>query len=255
MERIEDPTSLLKWLADRPDEEAVTGYDAAGWESSTWVLHAMYSNASLTGLGTHDELHRRRVDAGDIAPLIIGDVNLDERTTVTGTPLGFVVRPGSPWRRMLWSEYLAGVAGQPPDRTHPPSDNWFPHRSWPVAILPPPEGSLDEESLHALLETLSRHSVDGPRTSCVAFYASLPAGDFDTLHVWRGPLAAVPELLEAHGGSYSLSPTNLWPTDRSWFIWTDYDLEGTKVSGSKDLIDALKSHLALETVDWPDQPH
>ena len=42
--------------------------------------------------------------------------------------------------------------------------------------------------------------------------------------------------------------------DRSWFIWTDYDLEGTKVSGSKPLVEAIKSHPTLETVDWPDQP-
>jgi hypothetical protein len=48
MERVEDPASLLTWLADRPDEEAVTGYDV-GWKSSTWVLHAMYVNADLKG--------------------------------------------------------------------------------------------------------------------------------------------------------------------------------------------------------------
>jgi hypothetical protein len=87
-----------------------------------------------------------------------------------------------------------------------------------------------------VLETPGRHSVDGPSIDCVAFYASLPAADFDTLHVWRGPLSAVPELLEERGGPYSSSPTNLWPADRSWFIWTDYDLAGTKVSGSKPLV-------------------
>jgi hypothetical protein len=253
MNRVADPASMT-WLADRPGDEAATGYDAAGWESSTWILHAMYENASLIGLGTHDELHRRRLDAGDIAPLIIGDVNLDGQTTVTGTPLGFVVRPGSPWRRVRWSDYLAGTPGQAPERTHPPSDSWFPHRSWPVAVQPPPEGSLDEESLDALLETLSRHSTSGPSTDCFAFYACLAAGDFDSLHVWRGQLSAIPELIQHRGGSYQFSPTNMWASDRSWFIWTDYDLAGTKVSGSKALVEAVKNHPALETVDWPEQP-
>lgn len=213
----------------------------------------MYENPNLMGLGTHDELHRRMLDSGDLAPLIIGNVNLDEETTETGTPLGFVVAPGSPWRRVLWSQYLARGRRPAPDRTCAPSFRWFPHRSWPVAVQPPPEGSLDEESLYALLTILHSHLVNGPSTDCGAFYASLPAGDFDTLHVWRGPLSAIPSLLEERGGHYSFSPTNLWPMDRSWFVSTDYDLEGTKVSGSKPLVEAIKSHPALETVDWPDQ--
>lgn len=208
----------------------------------------MYENPGLAGLGTHDELHRHRLESGDLAPEIIGGINLDEDTTDTGIPLGFVVRPGSPWRRALWSQHL--TEGQASNRSYPPCHRWFPHRSWPVAVQPPPEGSLDEESLDALLETVSRLSVDGPGTDCVAFYASLPAGDFDDQHVWRGPLSAVPELIEERGGPYPFSPTNLWPTDRSWFIWTDWDLFGTKVSGSEQLVEAVKSHSALETVDW-----
>ncbi|WP_112670014.1 hypothetical protein [Micromonospora saelicesensis] len=252
MERVEAPARLLTWLADRPVREATTGYDAAGWQSSTWVLHSMYENPSLAGLGTHDELRRHRLESGDLAPEIIGGINLDEGTADSGIPLGFVVRPGSPWRRALWSQHL--TEGQASDRSYPPCHRWFPHRSWPVAVQPPPEGSLDEESLDALLDTLSRWSVDGPETNCVAFYASLPAGNFDNPHVWRGPLSAVPELLEERGGPYPFSPTNLWPTDRSWFIWTDFDLLGTKVSGSEQLVEAIKSHPALETVEWPAQP-
>ncbi|MET8360198.1 hypothetical protein [Micromonospora sp. NPDC005171] len=46
MERVETPANLLTWLADRPVREATTGYDAAGWQSSTWILHAMYDNLS-----------------------------------------------------------------------------------------------------------------------------------------------------------------------------------------------------------------
>ncbi|MEU8328701.1 hypothetical protein [Micromonospora sp. NPDC048839] len=244
---MEAPTTLLAWLADRPGKEAFTGYAPTGWESSTWILHAMYENARLAGLGTHDEVRHRGIDSGDLAPLIVAGVNLDEETTETGTPLGFVTPPGSPWRRVLWSRQ----PGQTPDRRYPPCHRWFTHNSWPVAVQPPPEGSLDEESLEALLDTLCRHSVDGPRTECVAFYAHLPANDYDHVHVWRGPLSAVPELLEERGGRYLFSPTNLWPTDRSWFLWTDYDLQGTRVSGSRPLVEAIRSHPTLETVNWP----
>ena len=45
------------------------------------------------------------------------------------------------------------------------------------------------------------------------------------------------------------SPTNIWPTDRSWVVYTDYDLWGTRVSGSVSLIDALRNDPELETVD------
>jgi hypothetical protein len=55
----------MTWLADRPDHEAATGCGAAGWESSTRMAH--------------DELHHRGLDAGDIAPLIIGHVSVDGR--------------------------------------------------------------------------------------------------------------------------------------------------------------------------------
>jgi hypothetical protein len=85
----------------------MTGYDTTGWDASTRILHAVYKNPSLTGPGTHDDLHRRRLIAGDTAPVIIGEVDLDEATTVTGTQLGFVIRPGKPWRRVRWTESLA----------------------------------------------------------------------------------------------------------------------------------------------------
>lgn len=40
--------------------------------------------------------------------------------------------------------------------------------------------------------------------------------------------------------------TNLWSTERYWFTWTDYDLEGTKVSGSVALIEAIQADTRLE---------
>jgi hypothetical protein len=104
MQRARDPAGDLAWIQPRPDEEAVIGYDADGWAVSVWVLHAMYEHPALAALGTHDDQHRAKLAAGVIAPLIIGEVNLDEGSTVTGTPLGYVVRPGAPWRRVRWDE-------------------------------------------------------------------------------------------------------------------------------------------------------
>ena len=37
----------------------------------------------------------------------------------------------------------------------------------------------------------------------------------------------------------NFTPSNIWPADRSWFVYTDYDLWATRISGSQALIDAL----------------
>lgn len=213
----------------------------------------MYENAALSSLGTHDDLHRRRLDAGTIAPLIIGDVDLDEGTTVTGSVLGWIVRPGAPWARVTWSDYLARFPDLVPDRSVPPCFRWFPGGSQPVAVEPPPEGSMDEESLDALPRRLAGHEQARGAGEVFAFYSPMASADFDQAHLWRGGLDEIPELIEENGGPYGFSPSNIWPEDRSWFVWTDYDLSGTKVSGSADLIDAVRSDACLETIDWPSQ--
>lgn len=45
-------------------------------------------------------------------------------------------------------------------------------------------------------------------------------------------------------------PNNIWPHDRSWFVYTDYDLPGTKVSGPDQLIASVAADGALETVHF-----
>jgi hypothetical protein len=254
MKRVGDPSAEMRWLADRPPEEATTGYDPAGWPASTWVLHAMYENPDLVGFGTHDDLHRRRLESGDVGPVIIGDVDLDSVGTVTGTSLGFVVHPGRPWRRITWEQYLARFPDFTGNREYPPCHRWFPPGSWPVAVEPPPEGSLDAESLDALTAVLTAQSPEGSDTRCFAFYASLPAGDFDTVHLWEGPLGQVQDLISDNGGPYDFSPTNVWCVDHGWFIWTDYDLQATKVSGDRSFIDALVSSPHLECISWVPRP-
>lgn len=254
MKRLSQTAEPMAWLKDRPSEEAVTGFDAGGWPATTWVLHAMYENHDLAGLGTHDDVHRRLLASGDVAPLTIGEASIDALTTITGTPLGFVVHPGQPRIRVRWGEYLERFPGFKPRRDVPPCYRWFPPSSWPVAIQPPPEGSLDGESLDALLSVLAVHSPNGEDTECLAFYGSLPADDFDTVHLWTGALGNIPELIDDAGGPYRFSPTNLWPVEREWFVWTDYDLQSTKVSGTFNLIRALGDDSRLECLEWQAEP-
>ena len=143
----------------------------------------MYENSSLAGLGAHDDIHRQRLDAGTIAPLIIGDVNLDDGTTVTGAALGWVVNPGAPWVRVTWTEYLARFPDFVPNRSVPPCFRWFPSESQPVAIEPPPEGAMDGDSLDALVRLLAGHEQARGAREVLAFYSSMASGDFDQVHL------------------------------------------------------------------------
>lgn len=247
MERLNHPDDVIGWLR-RGSGDEITGYEPGGWPASIWILHAMYENPGLEGRGTYDDDLRRKLDAGEIEPAVFGDANLDERTTLTGIPLGFAVRPGSPWRRLRWSDYLARLVDFVPNRTVPPCFRWFPSGSWPLSIAPPPEGSLDQASLDALIGVL--RTVCGSGVSVYAYYAALAAGDFDVPHVWNGALTDVPSLIADFGGSYVGTPTNLWPADRSWFVWTDWDLCATKVSGPYALIEAIMADPAIETTEW-----
>jgi hypothetical protein len=51
------------------------------------------------------------------------------------------------------------------------------------------------------------------------------------------------------------SPINLWPLDRSWFVLTDWDLWGTKLSGSQALIRDIEADPELETATPPPPPN
>lgn len=254
MRRVHDPAEQFGWLVDQAGEEEVAGYDLNAWSRAVWVLHRMYENPGLQGIGTHDEWHKRRLDVGDIAPTIIGGVNFEQGLTVTGIRLGYVVRPGEDWQRVTWSDYISRSGGAGAECGYPPCYRWFPPGGWPVGIKPPPEGSLDEESLEALLEILAAVSPSGHETACYAHYSPLAANDYDTPHIWRGPLRSIPDLINQRGGPYPSSPSNFWDVDRSWFVWTDWDLQGTKVSGSEDLREALQGSADLETTSWPRTP-
>lgn len=253
MRRLTQPEAAaqLEWLAAQPEDERTTGYSPAGWEAETWLLHSMYENPDLHGLGTHDDVRRRALEDGEATPDIVGGINLDEVTTSTGTPLGFRTKPGPPWERLTWSSYLSRFPEFGPNRTYPPCFQWFPAGSWPAAVEPPPEGSLDENALHALIEILADAPSLSPELWCFAFYAELPASDFDDVHIWQAPINEIPSLLSVYGGEYEFTPTNLWSPDRSWFIWTDYDLQATRISGRRELVEMVEQHPTLETATWP----
>lgn len=135
------------------------------------------------------------------------------------------------------------------DQPLPPCFRWFPISSWPVNIAPPVEGSLDETSMRALLRILAQHSDAADETLCYAFYASLSSGDFDEQTLFSGPLGAIPDLVNGSDAMLA-TPSNIWPHDRSWFVYTDWDLWATRVSGSRWLTAEIAATPELEAFTW-----
>jgi hypothetical protein len=67
--RPSDFAAEVMWLAERSSRDTGTGFDAAGWPSSIWVLHAMFEHPADVSL-THHELREMRLEAGEVEPLI-----------------------------------------------------------------------------------------------------------------------------------------------------------------------------------------
>jgi hypothetical protein len=236
----------LAWLESQDLGDTIAGFDPSGWEASTWILHAIYEKACRGEDVTHDDVWRSGRAAGTIPPLVFGDLDIEallpDDAVMTGTPLGRTQHPGEGWTRVRWAE-LADRLGIDPFAQHPcPGDGSFPFASWPASISPPGEGSLDRGQFVRLTHHLATESGD---TRCFAHYSPLASGEYDEAVLYVGPLAEIVDLYDET--SLTGSPTNFWPEDRSWFVYTNWDLWGTKVSGNRQLIDELERDPELET--------
>jgi hypothetical protein len=245
MRRVDGPAAhqLISWLEPTAP---IIGFDVDGWADSTWVLHAMFERDGAPDV-THQQARQHEIAAGRDNPLVVDGVDLEAGSVATGIPLGFVEAPGPPWRRLRWAELTRREGLElGADMAWPPSDRWFPFASWPIRILPPPEGSLDESSLMVLIRILLEHSRAEAIRDCVAFFGSVATGEFDELIVYAGELAHLRSLVAERG----MTPTNVWPTDHSWLLHTDWDLMATRVGGSVELIAAIEADDDLETLRW-----
>jgi hypothetical protein len=263
----------MQWLSGGtwPSSDGCTGHDQGGFPAAAWVLNAMYERLDLQDMPenlTHHEVHHLEIEAGLRKPAMVGDVNLDAHTITTGVGLGFAEEPGPPWRRLSWAELgrrdgfgFWAVDGSWPNLRYTPHADWpdpavmpfasiprigpIGQISWPVSILPPSEGSLDAASLFALIEVLSRHTTSEALQNCGFYYGAVAMGG--DVSVYAGDLLDLPALVRSQRGT-QLTPNNIWPADRCWLVYTDYDLWASRVSGSQQLIDALREHGDLDTL-------
>ncbi|HEU5128419.1 MAG TPA: hypothetical protein VFU12_10560 [Glycomyces sp.] len=237
----------LDWVRQvAGDGDEVIGFDLGLPTESVWILHAMYERVEGDLGLSHDEVHNIELAAGTRERAVVGGADLDDKAWVPGGSLGWTTDPGPGWRRLRWSE-LAARLGEP--MLLPgcgPFYGCFPTvridgRSWPASIQPPGEGSLDVQSWSRLVHIL--RSFSAVNTDCFAFYGLLSTPKWDKPHLYRGPSSCLGGL-ERLG--YKSSPSNLWPDYQDWFLYTDYDLWGTRVWGSDDLLDALVSDRIIE---------
>lgn len=278
---FDDAAGRLAWLHARSHGDGSAGLHAGGWPDSIWLLHAMFERPDVPPI-THQQW-RRAFDPDqpgatptlkELRTLFTGDlagVSDDELQAVvdaarqagrpdggvlvataeglvdTGIPLGYTHTPTEPhWRRLFWWEWSARCGRTLGDQAYPPGYSWF-NESFPVSIQPPPEGSLDELTWERLLGVLSRQS--SASTAATAYYApAAPSGLRGDWAMFAGRLSDTRNLLAGRG--LACTPSNLWPDDRSWFVYTDADLMATKVSGSAALIAALMDDNHIETLRW-----
>ncbi|MEJ2865341.1 hypothetical protein [Actinomycetospora flava] len=239
--------SELDWLAAQ-DDVALLGYAPLGWPAETWVLHGMWEDPEAAALGIPRTLEQRWRDEH---PGQDGIGILAYESTPFGEP------PPAGWRRLRWSELARRLdtpltGGEFEGYPVPPSFGWFPIDSWPESIQTPPEGSLDLVSAERLLAVLVEHTSGGSGARCFCFYNTLDSPVPMTPVVLAGPLRAVFDAARLNPGG--LTPDNIWPADRSWLLWSDYDLWGTRLIGSVDVVAAVDADPELETLDFTYRP-
>jgi hypothetical protein len=216
----------LLWFYEAGAEECC-GFDLGRGSAGLWILHAMYE---------------RRDPAAGPVPVIGG---------------GWDVDPGDGWRRLRWRE-VSERTGEPIVRLghgsiYPiPSRASFPSVDFRSSAAPllqaPTEGGLDGESFRALAEVLRRFG--GPDAAVYAHWTEAVINERDA--VFRGRLADL-ESLEAL--EVGCSPSNIWPEDHSWLVYTDLDFWGTKIYGPADLLGMIEADAFLETARLPEYRH
>jgi hypothetical protein len=241
-EPVPDGDEAIGWLKDLDPGHGHSGYEPPRRPDAAWILHSMYVWKEGLVTTTHDDVHRTFRAAGLASgpePAGDGDLgDLMEGAVVTGTRIGRGGHPGPGWRRLRWALPGSRCLRQ----AHPTG-------SWPAAIEPPAEGCLDREGWRRLTALLVEHDPDGEDRRCLAYYCSFVTGDWDTETILAGRLGDAADLYDHP--AMSSCPSNLWARDRSWAVYCDWDLWGTKVAGPSSLIEAILADPELEALRLP----
>lgn len=231
---IADPGEV-DWLRDL-DPEGLISFLPRAWPAETWVLHAVWEEP-ING------------------PSASLDPELQESTGFFVSEVTGFASPPARWRRVRWRELAerldVPLHGSHKGRPVPPCFRWFPYSRWPDSMVAPNEGSLDAPTGDRLVSVLADVTEGGPAAACIVYYsgAGFPFGEWSPLTLC-GPLAAVLDVAR-FSTRETVTPDNIWPVDRSWLLTTDYDLWGTRIAGSPEVVAAVEADPELETIRYP----
>jgi hypothetical protein len=156
-------------------------------------------------------------------------------------------RRSSSTSRIFWRD-AATALGVPyaPELNH----SWFstrlkPHpECWPRFISGPANGTLEAEECRELVALLT--AVTGEQ-ECYFRLPEIPFIATEQNLLFTGRLHQVEDFFV--NGTFQFTPEYWWPTDRTWCVCTDYDLEFTIVGGQSILIDSLLRSEVLECIE------
>ena len=234
----DDAGRELEWLIEADPHGAWTGFDVPVGEESVWLLHAMYELPGFPQLSVDDFTHRSDYPEGEVG---------DALAEMTGTNIsdGLVGEPGPDWSRLRWVDAMTTTFREQPN---PPSFRWL-NNVTAAGVQGPPMGSMDINTLVGVSAALAQQS---PGQLIFAHFADGSSWSARQIDPCFGDGPVVVKVRPEHlvDLPFASSPSNIWPADRSWIVYTDYDLSGTFVSGPAELIARLEASPDLEVIRW-----
>jgi hypothetical protein len=115
---------------------------------------------------------------------------------------------------------------------------------WPRFLCGPGQGTLNTKEILAVLSLL--RAVTGEQECFFRFAEWTYIGTNEPI-LFRGALEQLPTFLVEKNKQFT--PEYWWPSDRSWCLCSEYDLDFTFVGGSRDLISAVLKDAILESLE------
>ncbi len=241
----------LGWLREQGCDPLDSGLDPSGWADSTWVLHGIFEDPTV-GKWSRSP-NREALDdlARPLGRKWRRRLRRQQKRGMFISTNTSMAQPAPDSARIRWRDIATDAEQESwTSAAVPPSFSWFARREWPARTGHPSEGTMDGPTLDRLIEVIAAWSGNSGSDDCLAFYSPLATGEFDDVpFVVETRMDAIKQLVDAEAGR-SGTPTNWWPADRSWFVYTDWDLWATKVSGPAQLVRLIRNDDWLESIDW-----